>query len=105
MSESRAVSLESVPRLILGIRIRNFRGTIVVSSGAESFELTDAAAFIFRRIDGMSTIRAIAADLSTEFEVDEVTAQADAADFVGWLMTQRVVELRRQAVPRHQSLT
>ncbi|GLY26196.1 PqqD family protein [Micromonospora sp. NBRC 101691] len=104
MSESPTASLESVPRLILGIRIRNFRGTIMVSSGAESFELTDVAAFIFRQIDGRSTVGAIAVDLAAEFEVDKATAQVDTAEFVGWLRAQGVVEFRQQAGPGHQSL-
>jgi hypothetical protein len=56
------------------------------------FVLNPLAAFIWEKLDGKHTLETIVADIVENFEVTREQAHADAADFVGQLLQNDLVE-------------
>lgn len=56
------------------------------------FVLNPLAGFIWERLDGTHTLEAIVADIVENFEVASEQASADAADLVGQLLQNDLVE-------------
>lgn len=74
------------------VRIRNFRGTLLVARLEHSLELVDSAAFIFRSIDGKRSIKAIGDLLAARFEIPIDEAVNDVKEVVTDLIDYRIVE-------------
>lgn len=56
------------------------------------FVLNPLAGFIWERLDGEHTLEAIVADMVENFDVTSEQAGADAADFIGQLLQNDLVE-------------
>lgn len=74
------------------VRIRNFRGTLLVARLEHSLELVDSAAFIFRSIDGKRSIKEIGDLLADRFEIPIDEAVSDVKEVVTDLVDYRIVE-------------
>jgi Coenzyme PQQ synthesis protein D (PqqD) len=80
-----------VPVRNLDVRARNLRGKLLIARGDTAFELDDVAAFIYRHIDGVSTMDQIAAQVAAEYGIPHDMALADGAEFVAGLQATGVV--------------
>ena len=85
MTEPDLPGPDWVPSLPLDVRFRRQRGTLLVARQDDSVELDEVSAEIFKRVDGETTVAAIAAAISTDFEVDQETALADVTEFLAQL--------------------
>jgi hypothetical protein len=56
------------------------------------FVLNPLADFIWRHLDGERTLEAIAAEIANEYDVSVGQAGADAAEFIGQLLHDNLVE-------------
>ncbi|MEV4915834.1 PqqD family protein [Streptomyces tirandamycinicus] len=63
------LTAESVPTVRMDIRVRNFRGTLVLAVQRQVFELDESAAFIWRQIDGTRSSWQIAERLAQEYSI------------------------------------
>ena len=76
-----------VPELPLDVRFRRQRGKLLVARQDSSVELGDeVSAEIFGRIDGETSLGAIADAVSADFDVDRETAVADVQEFLAQLV-------------------
>lgn len=71
-----------VPSLPPDVRFRRIRGKLLVARQDQSVELEEVSAEIFSRIDGETSVGAMADAVSAEFEIDGETAIADVRDFL-----------------------
>jgi hypothetical protein len=85
---------DAVPARRLDARVRNVGGTILVAGPREVLELTETAAFVWSRIDGERTIRALGQELANEYEVELETATEDVAELVDDLLANDLVDVR-----------
>ena len=86
------VNADAVPRRLLGIRIRRFRGKLLVAVADNVYELTDSAADIFTWIDGRATVGSLSARLSEAYDVSAEESSSDVTDFVNWLVDSGLAE-------------
>jgi hypothetical protein len=61
-----------------------------LADGAEH-DLNDVASFIWELCDGAHSVAEIVTAVQVEFDVDEATARADAAQFVDELVTRKLL--------------
>jgi pyrroloquinoline quinone biosynthesis protein D len=69
-----------VPRL--DVRMRNYRGTLLLARAEQSLELTDVAAFVWRLLDGQRSLEDVAKAVATEYAIDYDTAYTDCSELV-----------------------
>lgn len=84
---------EAVPARRLDARVRNVGGTILVAGQREVLELTETAAFVWNRIDGERTIKALGQELANEYDVELDTATEDVAELVDDLLAAELVDV------------
>lgn len=84
-----------VPRLPRGVRLRfdESRQQWFLLGPERVFEPDETAVEILQRIDGVSSIEAIARDLATTFEADRDEIAGDVIAFLRGLADQRMVDL------------
>ena len=75
-----------VPSLPPDVRFRRTQGKLLVARRSESVELEEVSAEIFTRIDGETSVTAIAEAVGAEFDVDAETALADVREFLAQLV-------------------
>ncbi|MCP9213328.1 PqqD family protein [Streptomyces cucumeris] len=83
---------ESVPRRVLGIRIRRMKDDFLVGDEARALLVEDSAAFIFASLDGRRSTLQVARLVAQEYGVDEEQALADVVEFLVGLADQGIVE-------------
>ncbi|MGW5400108.1 PqqD family protein [Streptomyces sp. NPDC003952] len=83
---------ESVPRRVLGIRIRRMKDDFLIGDEDRALLIEDIAAFIFASLDGHRSTTAVAQLVAQEYGVDEETALADVVEFLGDLADQGIIE-------------
>ncbi|WDZ85852.1 PqqD family protein [Micromonospora cathayae] len=93
MPEHLAIGRDSVPRRRLDVRIRSYRGTLLVATADSAFELHDMAAFLVRRFDGVRTVAQVVGLLATEYGLPPAEAEADTLDLLGQLIDHGVLEV------------
>lgn len=74
-----------VPVRSFDVRMRNFRGKLLVARGADSVELDEVGAYIFKSIDGVATMEQIAAKIAACYDISQELALADSSEFVAEL--------------------
>lgn len=94
---SAALSADTVPRRRATVRMRNYRGTLLVGSGEYTLELTDSAALVFRCVDGTRSIGEIATCLAEAYDVSWDIAVQDVAELIDELARCDIADL--DAVP------
>jgi coenzyme PQQ synthesis protein D (PqqD) len=92
-STDDTIGADAVPRRRLDSRVRTMRGKTLVAGARQALELDETATFIWRRLDGSSTVGQIAEAVVAEYDVDRQTALADVVELVCDLVECEVVEL------------
>jgi Coenzyme PQQ synthesis protein D (PqqD) len=85
--------LDAVPRWPMNTRIRNRRGTTIVGGYEHTVELSESAAFVWRQMDGVRSLREIGRLLAREYDIDEETAIEDVAELAAQLAAYDLLEL------------
>ncbi|HET9140045.1 PqqD family protein [Actinophytocola sp.] len=85
---------DSVLVFPLNVRIRNYRGKILLGGYEHAFELSESATFMCRQIDGTRTVRDIGQVVAAEFDVDPQTATQDATELFTQLVVADVVTVK-----------
>jgi pyrroloquinoline quinone biosynthesis protein D len=88
-----SIGPDSVLRLALAARVRRFRGKMFVATAEEAYELDSVAEYIFRLVDGKSTIKEIAARVAADFDVSLEQATGDAVELLQSLVEPGMVEV------------
>ncbi|WP_326615204.1 PqqD family protein (plasmid) [Streptomyces scopuliridis] len=83
---------DSVPRRVLGIRIRRMKDDFLIGDEDRALLIEDVAAFIFASLDGRRSTLKVAQLVAQEYGVDEEQALADVVEFLGDLTDQGIVE-------------
>ncbi|MFD4178042.1 PqqD family protein [Streptomyces anulatus] len=76
------VQATSVAERRLDVRVRNVRGVIRIAVATEAFDLSETAAFIWRRIDPTLTAADLGAQLAAEYDVPLDEAVADTVEIL-----------------------
>jgi pyrroloquinoline quinone biosynthesis protein D len=71
--------------------VRKFRGALLVARADSTLELDEVAEFIFKRLDGTTTVRQIGEQLSTEYDVSAEEATADSIELLSELLAYGMV--------------
>ncbi|MEV2263098.1 MULTISPECIES: PqqD family protein [Streptomyces] len=82
----------SVPRRVLGIRIRRLKDDFLIGDEDRALLIGDSAAFIFASLDGRRSALQVARLLAQEYGVDEEHALVDVVEFLGDLRERGIVE-------------
>ncbi|MEV0622093.1 PqqD family protein [Nonomuraea sp. NPDC050404] len=88
-----AAPLDAVPRRPMNVRIRNHRGTTVIGGYEHALELSESAAFVWRQIDGVRTLREIGRLMAGEYDIGEESAAHDVAELAAELAAYDLLEL------------
>ena len=88
-----------VPVRSLDARARNFRGKLFVGRGEHSVELNEVGAYIFRNIDGLSSMGQIAEKLAAEYGIPAELALDDGCEFVTTLAALGIVAASGPSAP------
>ncbi|MEV4330986.1 PqqD family protein [Streptomyces sp. NPDC049597] len=83
----------SVVRRSSDIRVRKFRGSLLVARADSTLELDEVAEFIFKRLDGAMTVREIGEQLSAEYDVSAEEATADSIELLSELLASGMVSV------------
>lgn len=62
-------------------------------SGAEIHTIDGTGLYIYKSIDGATTVTSIVAKVCSEYEVDEPTAEADTTAFLSQLLDKGIIAL------------
>ncbi|WP_317447674.1 PqqD family protein [Streptomyces collinus] len=76
----------------LDARVRNHQGTLIVAGATQAFELTSVAAFVWRLLDGLHTVREISLAVATEYGVNRDEALEDTQELLRDLLAHNVLE-------------
>lgn len=79
---SSALTEGSVVRPEDGVRVRNFRGRLVVARVDQAVQLEDAGALIWRQLDGVRTVAQVGDAVATEYDVAPDEARADTVELL-----------------------
>lgn len=82
-----------VPVRGFDVRMRNFRGKLLVARGPDSVELDEVGACIFKSIDGVATMEQIAAKIAACYGISQEVALADSSEFVAELQMLGIVRV------------
>lgn len=88
-----SLSPTTVPALPLSVRMRNYRGKVLVGGYQHVMELSETASFIWRQIDGVRTVADIGATVAREYGIDEETATADVTELLANLAANDLVRV------------
>lgn len=84
-----------VPKRRWSVRMRNFRGSLLVASpdGETNLELNDAGFLMFRAMNGARNISEIAALVADQYDIPHEMAVADVREFAEELAEENIVDL------------
>lgn len=77
-----ALTQDTVPRRSAVVRIRKFRGVLLVGGGEHMLELNASAEFMFRKIDGVRSIGDIARLVQDTYGIPWHAALQDVGELV-----------------------
>ncbi|RKR91081.1 pyrroloquinoline quinone biosynthesis protein D [Micromonospora pisi] len=85
---------DTVPSLKLDTRWRSFRGKVFIARGDQAFELSEVAAFVYKRIDGNRSIRQIGEELAGEYDIPVDEAVSDIVELLTDLASAGVIDVK-----------
>jgi hypothetical protein len=85
-----------IPVPIVDVRSRRYRGTLLLARGEESLELSDVAAFVWRLLDGRTSLADVASAVAAEYAIDQDTACADCRELIESLAAAGMLDLRAE---------
>jgi hypothetical protein len=80
-------------------RVRNFRGKLLVARAEHAVELDEVGAYIFKSIDGSSTMAQIATRMAADYDIPYDVALADGTEFVAELAGLGIVGTQDGSAP------
>lgn len=91
----RSLSLEAIPRLPHGVRLKfdRVRNVEVLLAPERAFELDGTAAEVLRHVDGKRPIREIVDTLALKFNADRAIIETDVVEMLTGLVGRRVLEV------------
>jgi pyrroloquinoline quinone biosynthesis protein D len=88
------LDLSSVPVRQLEVRTRKYRGRLFIARYDHVFELNGTAEFLFKQIDGISTVRQIAQRIVDRYRIGLSEAVAETREFMAPLVAAQIIQLR-----------
>lgn len=87
------IQLQSVPSPVVGLCVRELGGAIIIitENGDQLHSLDETGSFIWRAINGRSTVSDIAARLCAEYDVERSRAEADILTFLASLEDKNLI--------------
>jgi hypothetical protein len=82
-----------IPRPRPDVRVRRYRGVLLLARAEDTLELSDVAAFVWRNLDGQTSLADLAHAVATEYSIDHDTAYADCAQLIRSLTAAGMVDL------------
>jgi hypothetical protein len=83
---------DAIPKRRVSVRARKFRGRLLVAIDEETFELSDSAEFIFRKVDGERSVREIGVLLAEKYAIPVDAAVEDVTELLDALAGSDIVE-------------
>ena len=87
------LTVDSVLRTGKLTRMRRFRGKMFVATAEQAYELDAVAEYIFRQVDGGTTIAQIAAKLAADYEVSDEQARTDIVELLEPFLEPGILEV------------
>lgn len=87
------MELDAVPRRRPDMRMRRYRGRLLVAGPESALELSDSAAFILREVDSTRSVRDIGVLLAREYDIPEDIAVEDARDLLADLAKHQIIDI------------
>jgi hypothetical protein len=103
MALQESCTASQVPARSPDARARNFRGKLLVACGEQAVELDEVGAYIFRNIDGLSSMKQIAGKVAAEYGISQELALADGCEFVTTLAALGIVETSSDPAHGHSA--
>jgi hypothetical protein len=75
------------------IQVRKYRGSLIVALDDNALELDEVTEFVFRRLDGETTVRHIAEAVAAAYEVPVDVAAADSIEVLADLLADGYVQV------------
>ncbi|MFE2644588.1 PqqD family protein [Streptomyces nigra] len=82
MTSHPPLTADSVMRRAEDLRIRKFRGALLVARADNTLELDEVAAYIFKKVDGTTKVRTIGEQLAADYDVSAHEATTDAVELL-----------------------
>ncbi len=79
-------------------RMIDNKAFILAEDGHKIHNLNKVGSFIWKSADGHQTVRDIIGKICERFEIDEKTAERDASEFIGKLITEGIAHLSESPV-------
>jgi hypothetical protein len=88
------ITLNNIPVTVSGLCIRELGDTIVIitENGDELHSLDELGSFIWRAIDGISSVQNILDSICNEYEVDRLKAEEDLKKFLSTLKDKNLID-------------
>jgi hypothetical protein len=89
------ISSDSIPVPVNGLCVRELGDTIIIitESGDELHSLDEAGGFIWRLIDGKTTVMHIIEKMCQEYDVDRSRAEHDLTNFLSSLKEKNLITI------------
>jgi coenzyme PQQ synthesis protein D (PqqD) len=88
------LSQDAFPQRRIETRTRKYRGNLFVANAEQAFELDELGEFVFRLIDGRTSVRDIGRKLAESYGGPIEEAVADTAALIEELVEHQVLQLR-----------
>jgi pyrroloquinoline quinone biosynthesis protein D len=95
MSAGNRVPEDCVPHRGADVRTRRYRGRLFIANTEQAYELNEAAEFVFRQVDGSTTVRELGARLAAHYRYAVGDAVSDTIELITLFVERHVVEIVR----------
>ena len=95
MNPGNRVADDCVPFRGADVRTRRYRGRLFIANAEQAYELNEAAEFVFRQIDGSTSVREMGARLAARYNYAVADAIADTVELITLFAERHVVEIVR----------
>ena len=95
MNPENRVPDDCVPYRGTDVRTRRYRGRLFIANTEQAYELNEAAEFVFRQVDGSTTVREMGVRLAAHYNYAVEDAVADTGELISLFAERHVVEIVR----------
>jgi pyrroloquinoline quinone biosynthesis protein D len=95
MTADNRVPDDCVPSRGADVRTRRYRGRLFIANTEQAYELNEAAEFVFRLVDGSTTVREIGVRLAAHYRYAVEDAVSDTVELISLFAERHVVEIVR----------
>jgi pyrroloquinoline quinone biosynthesis protein D len=93
MRDRTADGIEAVPRRRLDVRIRRFRGAVLVANATQAFELDDVAAFLLMKVDGVRSVEQLGELMAEKYGLSAIEARTTTVELLDEMREHGVLEI------------